>query len=129
MREAYVHVFDHGDVSSWRVLVCQSEFFNLLCWFWLFCFVSFFYFGSRVGCNFCFCVGSCWPCLFVLLFASPHSVLALEAQLLLQSFYDCNGFVSELPMAFHRVFYSLYGLPLGICVDSISQLIGGVPWF
>ena len=30
MCEAYVYVFGHSSVSSWPVLVCQSEIFNFL---------------------------------------------------------------------------------------------------
>ena len=74
----------------------------------------------------------CWLLLAVIFcFSFPFfdSILTLEAQLLLQSFCDCDGFVSELPMGFHRVFCSLYGFPLGICVDSISQLMGDMPYF
>ena len=30
VREAYVYVFGHSNVSFWPVLACQSEFFNFL---------------------------------------------------------------------------------------------------
>ena len=110
MCEAYVYVFGQSIVSSWPVLVCQFEFFNFLVLLVV---------VGRDG----------WPCYFVLLFAFFDSVLTLEAQLSLHSFCDCIGFVSKLRMGFHRVFCSLYGFPLGICVDFISQLMGGMPCF
>ena len=44
MCEAYIHVFGHSNVSSWPVLVCQPELFNLfvLVLALLFCFVFLF---------------------------------------------------------------------------------------
>ena len=111
---------------SWFASLNSSFFW---CWFWLFRFVWFFYFDSRVGCYVLFL---CWLLLavfFRLLFGFFDLVLTLGAQLLLQYLCDCNGFVSELPMGLHRFFCSLYGFPLGICVISISRLMGGMPCF
>ena len=73
MCKTYVHVFGHSNLSSWPVLVCQSKFFNFLVLVIVgrvisFCFV-FLFSIAVLAAMFCFCVGCCWPCCFVLLFA------------------------------------------------------------
>ena len=73
MFETYVHVFGHNNLSSSPVLVCQSKFFNILVLVIVgrvisFCFV-FLCLIAVLAAMFCFCVGCCWPCCFVLLFA------------------------------------------------------------
>ena len=80
MCEMCVHVFGHSNMSSWAVLVCQSEFSNFFVLvFWLFCLFLFFISIAVFAAMFCFCVGCCWPCSFVLHLAFFNSALTLEA--------------------------------------------------
>ena len=51
-----------------------------------FALVRFFFSITVLAAMFCFCVGCCWPCCFVLIFDIFDSVVTLEAQLVLQLF-------------------------------------------
>ena len=83
---------------SWFVSLKSSIF-----WCWLLLAVLFRFASIAVlAAMFNFCVGCCWPCCFVSLFALFDSVLTLEAQLLLQFFCDCNDFVSDFIGVFPR---------------------------
>ena len=56
MCEAYVHVFGHSNVSSWPVLVYQSECFNLFALVLAVLFCFFFISIAVLAAMFCFCV-------------------------------------------------------------------------